>query len=291
MLNRKNYRNKEPHQVILRALGASVIVIVSFWHTFFPKSFAGLVTYIASTAWESFGTLKDGRPFISRQEILNENKLLQMEVARLTSVASSGEAAAEQNSDLKKALGKVGNISTIVAEVLAKPPYTLFDTLVVNKGMSNGLRDGMVTFALGSSTPIGYVLHANENTSVIRLYSSPGEESDVFISSKGDLPVLSSSSTGTSSVSNSNKTTSGSASYKSKTSFRAKGIGGGMFLVVAPRDLGISVGDIVTKPSAFTGYFGRVHAVELDPSKTFANVYFNLPENPKDMRWVEILEQ
>ncbi len=274
-------------------IGISIVIIVAIWHVIFPKSFAGFITYFASTIWEASSSIEDIKPFTTRQELLDENKKLQMEIVRLSSVASSGQALAEQNADLKKALGRVGNIFTISAEVLAKPPYTLFDTLVIDRGMTHGIRDSMTVFALGSSTPIGYVLHANQDTSVVRLYSSPGEESDVFISAKNDVASSGSqngSSTGTSSIVNATKNTANAGSNRSKSSFRAKGIGGGMFLVVAPRDIGISVGDIVTKPSAFSGYFGRVSAVELDPSQTFANVYFSLSENPKDMRWVEILQ-
>jgi cell shape-determining protein MreC len=159
--------------------------------------------------------------------LTSENAALMKKVANLT--ALQGASGLQQ----KASLG-------IVADVIARPPLSPYDTLVLAQGARAGIRTGMEAFGAGH-VPLGVVESVSDDFSRIVLFSSSGMRTSGWIGS-ASVPIA------------------------------VHGAGGGAFSVTLPRSAGIIVGDSVFVPGPGMLPLGVVSRIDGDPSSPAATL-------------------
>lgn len=141
--------------------------------------------------------------------------------------------------------------------VAMRPPFSPYDSIVVNGGSENGIQVDDLVFA-SKDVLIGYVTEVFKNTSIVTLYSSSGQRQEVYI--------------GTSSE-----------------SVASEGRGGGNFYIKVPSEKKINIGDPVIWPSMQNILLGTVNKVDADPGDAFSYVLFKSLIPIYSIRYVEIV--
>lgn len=142
----------------------------------------------------------------------------------------------------------------ILAAVLKRPPYSMYDELIIDIGNDQGVSTSSIVYASGG-VMIGKVVQVLNKTARVRLLSSSGETYEVLI---GD----------------------------NNTPATAFGRGGGQYEAQVSRDIDIEEGDFVISPALNDKPFGVVSAVLVDPAQPFKTILFAPPINIYQLRWV-----
>ncbi|MBU6214680.1 rod shape-determining protein MreC [Patescibacteria group bacterium] len=151
---------------------------------FFWKLFAPVLRTSEALASESHKLLSS---FGDRAALALQNEQLQRENAEL---ALENQSLLQKTSDLQTLFGVPGGLSAapIPVDVLAHPPESPYDTLLVAGGTRTGLKLGMTAFALANATssmgvPVGVVSTVTADFARITLYSSPGVQTSAWVGS------------------------------------------------------------------------------------------------------------
>jgi len=193
----------------------------------------------------------------SKSALIAENEKFKNDISELENGAVLSDVLKKENEDLKNILNRKTEQKLILATILVKPFLSLYDTLVIDLGIQDGVAVGDKILADGD-VYIGYISEVYANSSKVVLYSSPGEKVKVII---GDNNVEK----------------------------EAVGLGNGNFSVEMPREAGIKEGDAIVFPSISPNVFGVVEKVEFKETDSFENVLFKNPVNLSELKWVEVL--
>jgi cell shape-determining protein MreC len=178
-------------------------------------------------------------------ELIEENKKLNIELLTINSLR-------KENQELKDLfVYQEKKPELILSKILNHNNYSPFDTFTVDSGSNQGIKAGSLVSYL--NVPIGTVSEVYLTTSVVSLYSFPDKRISV--------------------------------SFYGGTTAEAVGLGAGSFVVVLPKDIKVSEGDIV---NAFNFPIGVIKSIVVDHSGTFQNVYFNYPFNLNEIEFVQI---
>ncbi|MBI5816912.1 MAG: rod shape-determining protein MreC [Candidatus Yonathbacteria bacterium] len=197
--------------------------------------------------------------FYSKSSLLTENEALKKEIRDISLKLLDRNLLYEENLSLKERLGRSGSMQTVVARVIAKPPHSLYDTLVIDVGSREGIKGGEKVL-YGDNIMVGEIAEVFEKTSKVRLFSSSGENINVTI---GNHAVQAT----------------------------AIGVGGGNFEIKIPRDTPISLGDTILVPSIMPHFLGVVEYIESKESDPFERILFKNPISPLGIETVEILTE
>ncbi len=143
----------------------------------------------------------------------------------------------------------------ILGVVLVKPNRSPYDTLVLDVGESSGIKIGQKVFADGVS--IGEVYETSEASSKMKLYSTPGEKTDVVIA--------------------------GSDVY-----MQAVGRGGGNFEITVPSGITVPQGVEVYIPGLVPTVLGIADAPISQSNDPFQKVLVRSTINFNQLKWVEV---
>lgn len=201
--------------------------------------------------WSAFFSLGYSKISLNR-----ENEELRDALYRSNAALLDRNLLFQENEELKEVLGRKNNRNLTLAAVLSRPPRSPYDTFLIDLGSEDGVSVGMRVFALGNVS-LGQVAVTYGKTSLVRLYSSPGEEYDAYIGDGGVVGI-------------------------------ATGRGGGNFEMILPRGVDISEGDPITMPDIERNVFAIAEKVGVGPSETFQKVLFKNPVNLAELRWVEL---
>jgi cell shape-determining protein MreC len=189
------------------------------------------------------------------QEILtlqNENTVLTARSQDLTSLLSvSSESAGGTGTS-----GASGARAGILAGVLASPPLSPYDTLIVSSGSAQGVVRGAQVYAAGG-IPIGTVTEVTSTTAIVQLLSTPGV------------------------------TTNGWAGT-ARVPVEVMGVGAGSYTATLPAAASVSVGDSVYAPGPGAVPFGTVTKIDADPSSPTVVLHIQSLVNMFSITWVEI---
>lgn len=197
--------------------------------------------------------------FASRGELLKENEALHLELKEAEAKLVNYNIISKENADLKKILGRVDRQKLLLGAVLAKPNRSPYDTLLVDVGSQNGVKKDMLVLAYGEA-PIGVVSEVRTKSSLIRLFSSPGETHTVVIGEK-------------------------------QISASAFGVGGGNFRILLPKDAEVSLGDTVSLPGEKPRILGTVEKIEQSDTDTFARILFKSSTALFELRHVFVVTE
>jgi cell shape-determining protein MreC len=201
------------------------------------------------------------------EAISTESGALLMSFSNATQLAARNEelvnenaALANENMMLMKNSAEVsallggGNASGIVAGVVARPPESPYDTLVLATGSNGGVTLGMEAFG-SSGVPIGVVSSVLDDFSRVTLFSAPGVSTSVWVG-QASTPLI------------------------------IRGSGAGAMNASAARAAGIAVGDIVFAPGPGQLPIGSVVRVDSDPLSPSVTLRIMPAENPFKIAWV-----
>lgn len=192
-------------------------------------------------AWVVASTSNTLGFFTSRQTLLNELAAFRAKLGVLEGERKELSALREENAAFRKEMGKSGETSKVlVAAILATPPRSPYDTVILDAGSRDGVAIG--DEVLSESVLIGRVSEVRSATSVVSLFSSPGARIPITVIHAGV-----------------------------GLSVEAEGQGGATFIARLPRNLLIAEGDEVRFRDRPLAPFAVVVAIignENDPFKT-----------------------
>ena len=221
--------------VILRVFfpGALSFVSAPFWH-------AGNFAVSTLPNFESADTLRTERDqlLVEARTLRTENEILK---ARLTDAGIGGATPYEEG---------------IFAGVLARPPLSPYDTLILGAGTDKGVRVGALVLAEGA--PIGLVEEAGSTHSRVLLFSATGKANEGWVGEER-LPLT------------------------------ITGEGAGAFSAEIPRELPVSVGDMLYLPGPGALPIGTVREIENHPSSPSAKLRIAPLVNPFALTGVRIV--
>ena len=196
--------------------------------------------------------------------ILREKKDLELEANSLREKILALEADREsfkttlkENEELKNIFGRKGNKELLLAYVLARPGYGLYNGLIIDAGKKQGIEAGMAVTAHGDFL-LGYVEEASDNSSKVKLVSFPEKELNVFI--EGKVAAL------------------------------AKGLGGETMQIILPRDIEVFLGDRILINSLPNFFVGAIEKIIIEPADPFQKIIFHLPVNTQELQRVYLIK-
>lgn len=230
----------------LIALGVVILLLIALLVRF---AFPGTISSLAKPLWSAgeaateLVPIDGAHPSIATLEeenaaLANENELLR---ARLRDVGA--ERSLPQDSGT-------------LAGVLARPPLSPYDTLVLDQGSEDGITEGSLVYAQG--VPIGTIAEAGSATSRALLFSAPERITEGWIG-ENRLPVT------------------------------LIGAGSGVFEADVPRETPVAEGDLVYIPGPGALPVGKVERVASQPSSPRAQLRIRPLVNPFALTWVRIL--
>ena len=247
--------------VASKAFISGFVVLVIIISYFFPRFLPSVFYPITSLFWKSessslgfFATL--GKTLQSKYSLIKENERLVNELASRDHSLLLLETLQSENEDLKTSFGRTGKGNFVLGTILARPPESPYDTLVIDAGSKDGIAIGDTVYAEGDVL-LGDVSEVFSHESKIDLYSTPGRTTSVLV--------------GTSTI-----------------SAQATGKGGGNFSLIVPIKTPISEGALVTIPNMHAHTLGVVKKVSLDSSASLQTVLFISPINIRQIKFVEV---
>lgn len=240
---RRARRGITPRQGIAAALAGTAVLLLILLRVFFP----GALTALVSPFW-SAGSL------IASVIRLPENSAALS--AKVDALTAENEALSNENHVLAAKAGNKAKGAGIVAPVIARPPMSPYDVLIVAKGSDDGVYAGMRAYADG--VPAGTVAAAAGTSARILLYSASGAATDGWI---GDahVPVT------------------------------LKGLGAGAFTADVPREAPVAEGDPVYLPGGEGVAMGAVAKIDSNASSPRATLFIRPAANPFTMTSVVIV--
>jgi cell shape-determining protein MreC len=193
--------------------------------------------------------------FTSKGALEVENRELKDQLALVEVDLDRNKLLAQENLELKELLGRFSKNSTVLTTVLAKPPMSLYDTLVVDVGSNNNVTVGDRVLALGV-VPVGLINKVYPQTSVVQLFSSSGQKISVIVA--GKIQTV------------------------------AEAQGGGNFIIKLPKGSLVEKGDIVSSPNIKAEVFGRIENIETNENDPFIYARFSLPVNMSQLRFLQV---
>lgn len=222
-------------------------LLLLFFRLAFPDAFAAAAAPVmrASSA-VSGGTHAFFSRFGNAEALTLENEQLREEQAAL---AALNEALRQK---LEAVEGLAPAAPEVIAGVLARPPVSPYDTLIISAGTEHGVSIGMAAYAPGG-VPIGAVSEALAQFSRITLYSSPGIVVSGWV---GSVPI------------------------------EIRGKGGGSYQAAASRTAGIRAGDIVYAMGPGKLLLGSVARIDSDPTLSSVTLHITGAANLFSLSWI-----
>jgi cell shape-determining protein MreC len=182
----------------------------------------------------------------SRLELLQEIQTLEQKVAASQDVEETLNILEKENAELRSLMHS-SSTPQILAGVIARPPYTPYDTLVIDRGYDDGVYENAPVF-YSDHKILGYVSKSFPKTALITLLSSSGVESTVYI-------------------------------FGPNVFTTAYGEGGGVIRMSVPQGILLEKENIVVTPSLENGILGAIDEIQSIPTEPEQHAYvtFDIP--------------
>lgn len=237
-----NYQSRDKrrnnNKYLLRAIFVFCILALSFF--LFESQFKNMLGSMQRGVGYVFGYYgQTVRP-------VSENSLVQM--------------LRSENAELKELLGRrtSEDDSKVLSVVIMRPPKTPYDSLMIDTGEDQGIVLGDRVYAENDYL-IGYVDEVRDKTSIVKLFSTPGERIDVVI-----------------------------GVGSTTANVVAEGHGSGNFYIKAPKNIEVKELDPVVVPGTYSYILGSLEKIESSEGEAFTHLYFKLPVNLNSLKYVNV---
>jgi cell shape-determining protein MreC len=196
----------------------------------------------------------------SKRTLLQENRELRQKMLLMSALEIERNALKSENEQIKAMLGRsTSTIPVILAQILSKPGYSPYDTLILDVGEQDGVKVGDLVL-VENTLVVGEIMTVQGHSSNALLYSSPEHKTEVFIGQRAVQAT-------------------------------AVGKGGGNFEVRVPRNTEFQKGDEVRLSHFPDIVFGSVTDINGATADTFERVLFRSLIDVSDVRFVTIKKQ
>jgi cell shape-determining protein MreC len=238
----------------------STVIVLGILFILLRVFLPGALVTIATPFWKGGSSLEASvgntfSGFGNASKLASENTSLQSQVSELENENAVLTARAQ---DLTKLLGGQAQTAggSILAGVLARPPESPYDTIIVAAGAKDGVVANATAFATGG-IPIGTVQSTTAHSATIALLSTP------------------------------NLTTNGWVG-ENRIPLTLNGTGAGTFTATLPKAAPVAVGDNVYVPGPGAVPIGSIARIDTDPSSPTVVLYIQPLVNIFSLTWVEI---
>jgi cell shape-determining protein MreC len=235
------------------ALG--ILVLIFGVRFIFPNAFS----FVLAPVWNigsalSAGVGSSATIFTSEAQQRAERDEL---VARAETLSAENAVLAARLSDLTRLLGtRTEPMAGIVAGVVARPPVSPYDVLILDTGTNAGVKVGARVEGAGG-VPLGIIAATTNTSARALLYSSPGKVTSAWLGEER-LPL------------------------------EVTGVGSGGFRASVAREVAVKEGDLLYFAGPGAVPSGIVVDASTDPSDTKVRLQIRPYVNPFSVTWVTI---
>ena len=195
----------------------------------------------------------------TKASVFAENENLKTQNHNLQNQLLDYQVIQNENNDLKSLMGRaITPDQFTLGTILIKPNQSPYDTVIIDIGSDHSLYVGQLVFA-NAEVPIGKILGVDTHTSVVELYSSPGEITEAQVDG-------------------------------TNSSVELTGRGGGNFEMTVPHDLSVPSGTSIVLPGINPRIVAIVGDTISDPRDPTSKVILSSPVNIQNLKWVEVLK-
>jgi rod shape-determining protein MreC len=258
-LRRSNPKGKKE---LVRKVGLVVLIVFLFSiHLVFPHFYGSIFYPITSVFWRSGAFIGDTVSHYiglasSKKSLIVENERLQKEMLSFTPSLLMLDSLRRENETLRALLGRSNSGRMILATVLSRPPFSPYDSLIIDVGIDQGLAVGDKVYA-STDVLLGDIVEVYRNTAKVDLFSSPGRVFPVLVG-------------------------------PSALQVEAEGRGGGNFRVILPTEVGVEKGDPVRFAQSKSNVVGVIEDIEVDSSDSLQEIRFKMPLSISEISYVEV---
>ena len=191
----------------------------------------------------------------SRVDLLNHIRELEQTIASQKGIDATLAYVTLENEELRALMGGAST-TRIVAGVIGRPPYTPYDTIVIDRGSDDGIVLHAPVFHAGGKA-VGYIQSVFEHSSYIALFSSPHVEATVYIFGPDIFTT-------------------------------AYGEGGGIVRLSVPQGIVLEKGMPVVLPSLDSGVLGTISEIQSIKTEPEQHAYVTLSAPLQSMRLVSV---
>ncbi len=245
MMAQSQTNNRRGIALILAALFVILILFSSGIGNFLRDMYSNIV----APSSEEFQTL-------SKDALIARLKDVEGELSRVRYQSLLYVLVTEENKSLRTALRAQELEGGTLGRVIARPPRTHFDTLLIDIGNDRGVAVGDTVLLEGIA--LGSVLSVGDKSALVQLFSSPTVERDVVLGNPEAVAV-------------------------------AKGVGGGAFELSLPQNVQVSVGEIVRTPGTRALVLGVVVETTAEPTDVSQIVRLQSPVAFSELDFVSVV--
>lgn len=196
--------------------------------------------------------------FSFKSSLIKENNAQKEELNNLRMLKVDYENLLKESSELKDQFGINISNRKIISQILSKPPQSPFDTLVIDVGVEDGVALDDKVY-ISDTIIVGKIAEVTQKTSIVKLFSSGGEEIEVTSSRTG-------------------------------ANFLIKGSGGANFSLEVPKETDIVWGDTFMYPGENSSNIATVYFVDTNSQSSFKTVNLRYPVNIFQSKRVFVLK-
>lgn len=239
----------------------AVVIIVAFTLLFFAKSIVSTIGSLITTpiffVRHYIETSSATVPvFIrGRMELQHEIDALKETIQQGSDTEATLAYLTRENKELR-ALMHESEEESILAGVILRPPFSPYDTLVIDKGTQDGIVE-LAPVYFGDTIAIGYVRAVYDGHAYVTLFSSPDVETSVYVFGPDIFTT-------------------------------AYGMGGGVVRLSVPQGIMLALGDTVILPSLDTGVLGVIADIQSIPTEPEQHAYVTFKAPIQSIRLVRI---
>lgn len=194
--------------------------------------------------------------FIFKNSLVSKNLAQEEELLSLRLKKIDYEVLSKEFDDLNNQLGREGVVSRKISKVLSKPPFSPYDTFVIDLGSEDGISLGSRVY-ISENIIIGLVKNITPHTSLVELFSNGDSEQEAILARTG-------------------------------SSFILRGQGSGNLKLEVPKDTDILWGDVFMYPKFSPAMIGSVYYIDENSQDSFKQVYVRVPGNIFSNKYVFI---
>jgi len=261
MLRHDKKNNNKVKTIIIFIVSIGLIFTFFNW---FSVSTTGYFHRVATPLWRVGRQTKEIlKPFLSyfssRRAMFVENQNLQQQLDATRAKLADRSVLLRENNILKEKLGRsTSTPERILAVILAKPDITLYDTLIIDVGKQNKV--SQEDLVVVENIVVGEIAEVYQTSSKVRLYSSPGVRTPVFV---GDSAI----------------------------STEAIGLGGGNFKIELPQNVDVFIGDSVYIPAISPRVLGIIEHIEENNTNALEKILFRSPVSFFSLSFVDVVQK
>ena len=223
--------------------------------------FRGSIIRLAEPLWKADNAVAKSlgntlKHFRTSSSLIKENNELKAKITDYEALIISARSIEKRNEELLGLVGRQAETGGKLAAVIAHPPETPYDILLVDIGRDQGISEGEKVESR-EGYALGTVSESYSSNARVSLYTLSGRKTDAVLE-RGSVPII------------------------------LEGNGGGNFKAALPRDMTVVEGDRILLAGIEGKLVAVVGNIYLRPTDSYKEVLASTPENISNINEVFI---